>query len=57
MTGNCGENYAFRQPEGIDRLHVKIASETKVASPGSYMAQYDAAGVNGSNRIYFMALR
>ena len=32
-------------------FHVKIESGTQVASRGTDMAQCDAAGVNGSNRI------
>jgi hypothetical protein len=35
------------------RLPVKIESGTEVASRGTDMAQCDAAGVNGSNRILF----
>jgi hypothetical protein len=35
------------------RLDVKIESGTQVASRGTDMAQGDAAGVNGSNRILF----
>src|SRR5262249_53578454 len=33
------------------RFHVKIESGTEVASRSTDMAQCDAAGVNGSNRI------
>src|SRR5262249_50656354 len=35
------------------RFDVKIESGTQVASRGTDMAQCDAAGVNGSNRILF----
>ena len=36
---------------GFTRCPVKIESGTQVASRGTDMAQCDAAGVNGSNRI------
>ena len=36
---------------GFKKFHVKIESGTEVASRGTDMAQGDAAGVNGGNRI------
>ena len=51
-TQRTGDGQEVTRSE-YKRLPVKIESGTEVASRGTDMAQCDAAGVNGSNRILF----
>jgi hypothetical protein len=51
-TQRTGNGWEVTRSES-KRLAVKIESGTQVASRGTDMAQCDAAGVNGSNRILF----